>query len=1065
MTSEVIVDGEVIPLPPAIVENPCILKEVLSVDVWDSLTDEHKSGLHEMLPQSLSEDEKNDTVRTLLSGGNLSAFLTDDSSGNPLDEMIEKMENGYFSPETYQVRKGQRRSLKAKQKFSMAQYYHELLKEIIVSRQCHLAATAYPQLLRLSKSSAISLESMSDLQHDMKLQETSAQMYSNVISEVKQEILATTSYSAADLVSSDEDEDSVPVSKVSKNKLTSTYTMSSHRFKQMLLQHKRRRDANVVSPDLDISGIRLSDVVTRTFGSTKKLPGILAKKRKREETLKLAKQKKLKKKHNYAVNGSKIHCSPSSVNLTKEAKQLRDLSVKTKILPSCYFALIKDVLLLSSDKSLSAIKLLLSDWLTSAEASHCEWTITRPDWYSLADSALKYMQIKHQDANAIEYEAIVQFVDDKWIWKGTKLEITQEAKFLRTLCQMWLQEVVETSQDLKPTEELDSNSFHAQERRRFMYSHQAFVYTINGKRHAVPPVKGSSGPTKEGRVAREHCLLKSERPPEVTLLALTRDAVARLPDGKGTRATVCSFIKDSQYLAPVVTDTQINAAVSGALDRLHYEADPCVRFDASLRLWVYLHGDRTVHDLERIHLQQLETPRKKKASKKSKGKTDDSTAKKSTASTCSVQNTCGNVTRSKEKTMSDITKEQSQDIIKVENLPTSSQEAYPLPNLIPSLVVQEGNIKPLNTKAPSKKRSKKKQTLLELGKINTQVTTSTPAKSGTRTIQLTQKQFLEMTRKLSKTSAPLVPSELVIPNKNQSVNPESKSISVVHQQQGQGGLKLILKPSGSDQQTPSAELVRSEPSTFANAQRMQPNTKQQILTMETLRRLSKQLSAVSNRSIKIVHQPLVVGGKSPSISPRPQGSRVINITTQPEGRISSPSAMVTNLSSTTHNRPVHTTVTKNSSLPAVAVPETVRNILASKNTPNTVHISANSKGEAVFNRHPNRNDIGETSPSSVVHVIRRQETGPFVTKGSKGQTQLMNNNVVIPQNIQVIQGSPQTLQIMSGGKLQTVQVLHAHPPGKSASSDRSQLAPSLQSTGSPVPSSTPTTTNCVNVSQ
>lgn len=34
--------------------------------------------------------------------------------------------------------------------------------------------------------------------------------------------------------------------------------------------------------------------------------------------------------------------------------------------------------------------------------------------------------------------------------------------------------------------------------------------------------------------------------------------------------------------------------MSGALDRLHYEADPCVEFDAGIKLWRYLHADRTL---------------------------------------------------------------------------------------------------------------------------------------------------------------------------------------------------------------------------------------------------------------------------------------------------------------------------------------------------------------------------------------------------------------------------------------------------------------------------------------
>ena len=36
--------------------------------------------------------------------------------------------------------------------------------------------------------------------------------------------------------------------------------------------------------------------------------------------------------------------------------------------------------------------------------------------------------------------------------------------------------------------------------------------------------------------------------------------------------------------------------MSGALDRLHYEKDPCVRYDAPRKVWIYLHRGRTEED-------------------------------------------------------------------------------------------------------------------------------------------------------------------------------------------------------------------------------------------------------------------------------------------------------------------------------------------------------------------------------------------------------------------------------------------------------------------------------------
>lgn len=38
---------------------------------------------------------------------------------------------------------------------------------------------------------------------------------------------------------------------------------------------------------------------------------------------------------------------------------------------------------------------------------------------------------------------------------------------------------------------------------------------------------------------------------------------------------------------------QIHTVVSGALDRLHYEKDPCVKYDVNRKLWIYLHRHRT----------------------------------------------------------------------------------------------------------------------------------------------------------------------------------------------------------------------------------------------------------------------------------------------------------------------------------------------------------------------------------------------------------------------------------------------------------------------------------------
>ena len=42
-----------------------------------------------------------------------------------------------------------------------------------------------------------------------------------------------------------------------------------------------------------------------------------------------------------------------------------------------------------------------------------------------------------------------------------------------------------------------------------------------------------------------------------SILFAVRDSAARLPNGEGTRADICELLKDSQFLAPGVSDAQV----------------------------------------------------------------------------------------------------------------------------------------------------------------------------------------------------------------------------------------------------------------------------------------------------------------------------------------------------------------------------------------------------------------------------------------------------------------------------------------------------------------------------
>ncbi|XP_073980385.1 uncharacterized protein isoform X3 [Rhodnius prolixus] len=159
---------------------------------------------------------------------------------------------------------------------------------------------------------------------------------------------------------------------------------------------------------------------------------------------------------------------------------------------------------------------------------------------------------------------------------------------------------------LKPSSPKDREIFRMQEKQRFDTPYRAFTYCIAGVESTVGPVRSvqnsnQANASNQPSKARGHLLLVDSRPKYVTILELVRDAVARLPNAQGTRADIVTLLKDSQYLATDAAESVISSVVSGALDKLHCEHDPCVRFDTQRKLWIYLHKGRTAEEFERLH--------------------------------------------------------------------------------------------------------------------------------------------------------------------------------------------------------------------------------------------------------------------------------------------------------------------------------------------------------------------------------------------------------------------------------------------------------------------------------
>ncbi|RWS05519.1 nuclear factor related to kappa-B-binding protein-like protein [Dinothrombium tinctorium] len=311
--------------------------------------------------------------------------------------------------------------------------------------------------------------------------------------------------------------------------------------------------------------------------------------------------------------------------------------------PKCFFSLLRDTFYTHSpnDFKLTLHKLeeLIKEKLRCYDPK-IGWS------HEMVQSAMNYL------SGVLPPPEMVPLVDYKeknqqWQWIGIERD---NDDVLFSLCKEWTEEkdknsstsLMDPSQPIpppicptdwivKPSNEEEKKIYREQEALRYNNPHKAFTFRIHGYESVVGPVKGCgiggiNSHTSSPNKAREHSLLVSDRPPFVTLLSLVRDAAARLPNGEGTRADICELLKDSQYLLPTVSDQQVNGIVSGALDRLHYEKDPCVKYDVNRKVWIYLHRNRSEQEFERLHEVQVAAAKAKRSLNKTQRRTSSTSS-------------------------------------------------------------------------------------------------------------------------------------------------------------------------------------------------------------------------------------------------------------------------------------------------------------------------------------------------------------------------------------------------------------------------------------------------------
>uniref|UniRef100_A0A8C1BQY7 Nuclear factor related to kappaB binding protein n=1 Tax=Cyprinus carpio carpio TaxID=630221 RepID=A0A8C1BQY7_CYPCA len=622
-------------VPEDLLEDPEIFFSVMSESTWtDVLTDAQRTHLRQLLPQFSDNNisEQNSIISDLFNNQNF--FF-----GNPLHIAQKLFRDGYFNPEVVKYRQLCAKSQKKRHIYSLQQYYHKLLKQILVSRKelLDLAVRSGPELAVKRRYAAPS--------HKEMLEQRVRRRVGHILKDVKTECGDSN-------VSSDEDGESSwlpvpqspssPTPTVSLRVLPSLSTqdmktrdkpeLGEKELRAMLHRHREKRKRQPDDPDLMTSDLHLGDIMTRVniaVGNLCALCLSLPKKKIKEERRK-KKMRPIKMESEEVCDVQMSAASVSSgladvpsappLGVKEEPIDESQMSPDTvEEIAMSFFHLLEDILRLESLATSSTVEEKVQQWQSSPASTLNPWFSMAPCWSELVVSALQFlagetgvMALPTGFVPFVEFKELSQ----QWKWIGMMLSpiflclysaVFKWKHSLFKCIRLWTDFVV------RPSTGEERHVFQEQEQQRYDQPHKAFTYRMHGFESVVGPVKGVFDKETSLNKAREHSLLRSDRPAYVTILSLVRDAAARLPNGEGTRAEICELLKDSQFLAPDVTSAQVNTVVSGALDRLHYEKDPCVKYDIGRKLWIYLHRDRSQEEFERIHQAQAAAAKAKKA--------------------------------------------------------------------------------------------------------------------------------------------------------------------------------------------------------------------------------------------------------------------------------------------------------------------------------------------------------------------------------------------------------------------------------------------------------------------
>ncbi|XP_015761922.1 PREDICTED: nuclear factor related to kappa-B-binding protein-like isoform X3 [Acropora digitifera] len=655
--------GTELALPIDLIEEKDVFFKLISMDTWKSvLTQEDRKHLETFLPELPTDypHAQEENLSALLGGQNF-------WFGNPVQQFQQKLKDGYFYPDVVKYKKLCRKAKLKEYKIQQQKYHRKLLREILISRQEIL-----DQIGRQGPGEPINTSGQTPSANSVIMEHRVNTRLRRILEDCRQQCQDGS-------LSSDDEErigagalgsamglfmspyyilpgvfsgisgmlggampypscHGFPFHPTATHRPPSPNVVTEEDIQKMIQVHRKRRLANEDHPELDTRFTSIQDIVTRTNPSKKPCKSSeLSKKKDKKAKVKRKLKQKLQQKQDRQVQGKPGQGESARKEESAHASQnTPQISIPSNDV-RCFFSLLREIFSGFSDSkaNLQKIEDIVRKWQLSPSCTASTWSKQEPDWAKLVYSALIFLSGGSGESPP-NFVPLVDFKErpQHWKWIGSQRDSDSQ---LEPLSEDWLrikEELtskkglsaegdsssapaarVKTDFVVRPSTEEERSAFRDQENERYANPHKAYTFRMHGFESVVGPVKGVFSKDTNLNKAREHSLLISMRPPYVTILTLVRDAASRLPNGEGTRAEVCELLKDSQFINPNSSDAQIHTVVSGALDRLHYERDPCVKYDSNRKVWIYLHRSRSEEEFEKIHQANAAAARAKKLQK------------------------------------------------------------------------------------------------------------------------------------------------------------------------------------------------------------------------------------------------------------------------------------------------------------------------------------------------------------------------------------------------------------------------------------------------------------------